>query len=127
MPDLLSETWELRYPKAAAAGLSFSRSKIDEQKAVLVHAAPEVLAVDVIGEDGCLKARGKDLAATADTPMARLTVKDGVVEREDIWPGEEDLGMIILLPGGEAGELKRWWNAPDHSEWRWTVEFYNHK
>jgi hypothetical protein len=31
-----------------------------------------------------------------------------------------------MLPGGETGELKQWWHAEDKSEWRWTVEFYNH-
>jgi hypothetical protein len=30
-----------------------------------------------------------------------------------------------MLPGGEVGILKSWWNAPDHKEWRWQVEFYN--
>jgi hypothetical protein len=49
------------------------------------------------------------------------------VQREDIWPRPTDLGSIVLLPGGEAGVLKAWWHADDHSEWRWQVEFYNRK
>jgi hypothetical protein len=32
---------------------------------------------------------------------------------------------VVLLPGGEAGILKSWWNADDRKEWRWDVEFYN--
>jgi hypothetical protein len=32
----------------------------------------------------------------------------------------------VILPGGEAGILKSWWHADDHSEWRWQIEFYNH-
>jgi hypothetical protein len=33
----------------------------------------------------------------------------------------------VLLPGGEVGILKQWWNAEDESAWRWQVEFSNHK
>jgi hypothetical protein len=121
------EIWELWYPNAAAAGLSFSRSAIDEQQTVLVHAAPPQLTVEVYDESGERTAHGKDLESTQDTPMARLMVKDGKIMREDIWPQERDLGLIVILPGGEAGVLKHWWNEEDHSEWRWQVEFYNHK
>lgn len=121
------EIWELWYPKAAAAGLSFSRSAIDEQKIVLVHAAPPHLTVEVKNEGGERVVYGEDLEVTQDTPIARLTIEDGVVTREDIWPGESDIGRIVILPGGEAGVLQEWWNAEDHSEWRWQVEFYNHK
>jgi len=31
----------------------------------------------------------------------------------------------VILPGGEAGILKAWWNADDRKEWRWQIEFYN--
>ncbi len=34
---------------------------------------------------------------------------------------------VALLAGGEAGTLKTWWNADDGSEWRRTVQFYNHR
>lgn len=45
---------------------------------------------------------------------------------EDGWPTDADLGRLVILPGGEAGILQAWWNADDRSEWRWSVEFYNH-
>jgi hypothetical protein len=121
------EIWELWYSKAAAAGLSFARSAIDEQTVLLVHAAPPHLTVEVVNEDGVRTAYGKDLEVTQDTPIARLTIHNGGIERVDIWPGEEDIGRIVILPGGEAGVLQKWWNAEDHSEWRWQVEFYNHR
>jgi hypothetical protein len=120
------DIWELWYPKSAAAGLPFSRSAIDRQEIVIVHAAPPHLTVEVYNGSGERTAYGKDLESTRDTPMARLTVRDGEITREDIWPEDEDLGRIVILPGGEAGVLKEWWNAEDHSEWRWQVEFYNH-
>jgi hypothetical protein len=31
----------------------------------------------------------------------------------------------VILPGGEVGILKAWWNAEDRKEWRWHVELYN--
>jgi hypothetical protein len=121
------ETWELWYPKAAAAGLFFARSKIDGEEDLLVHAAPPVLTVYVRDESGQLLAEGVDLEATADTPMARLTRQGKRIQRQDIWPGEKDIEKVVLLPGGEAGILLSWWNAEDHSEWRWRVELYNQR
>ena len=38
---------------------------------------------------------------------------------------KQDIGRVVILPGGEAGILKSWWNADDRREWRWQVEFYN--
>jgi hypothetical protein len=46
---------------------------------------------------------------------------------EDHWPTEADLGVLVLLPGGEAGILASWWHASDHSEWRWHLELSNHQ
>ncbi|NJN94340.1 MAG: hypothetical protein HC875_09740 [Anaerolineales bacterium] len=60
-------------------------------------------------------------------PMARLTRRGEQVEREDCWPTEADIGRPVILPGGEVGLLRSWWHAADGSEWRWSVEFYNHR
>ncbi|RPI84776.1 MAG: hypothetical protein EHM41_12520 [Chloroflexi bacterium] len=121
------QTWDLWFPQAAATGLPFARCRIQPVEVLLVHSAPPVLAVDVRDGEGKQTARGESLKATADTPITRLTLKDGVVKREDIWPGGGDIGSVVLMPGGEAGKLKSWWNAPDHSEWRWEIELYNKK
>lgn len=121
------ETWELWYPKAGAAGIFFSRSRIDSTGAVLAHSLPEVLTVIVRREDGSVRAQGDDLPSTGESPMARLVIEGSAVRREEIWPVAEDAGQVVLLPGGEAGVLLSWWNAPDQSEWRWQVEFSNRK
>jgi hypothetical protein len=121
------QTWDLWYPEAAATGMSFARSRIDPVDSVLVHAAPPSLAVYVQDGEGRLMARGANLRATGQTPILRLTIRDGEIAREDIWPGPEDVGCTVILPGGEAGILKSWWHADDHSEWRWELELYNHR
>lgn len=102
-----------------------ARSRIDQTDSVIVHAAPDVIAVEVYDEARDLVARGRNLSRTLESPMCRLRIVSGAVTREDIWPTDVDIGAIVLLPGGEAGVLKSWWNADDHGEWRWQVEFYN--
>jgi hypothetical protein len=59
--------------------------------------------------------------------MAILTRLENRVMRQDRWPTKADIGQLVLLPGGEVGVLVQWWNAKDGSEWRWQVEFYNHR
>lgn len=125
--DKQLQTWDLWFPQAAATGLAFARCRIDPVTRLLVHSAPPMLTVEVRDSQGRLEGRGIDLPSTGDTPMIRLEMINGKVMREDIWPQESDLGKLVILPGGEAGVLKSWWNAPDHSEWRWTVELYNKK
>ncbi len=123
----MAEVWDLWYPKAAATGIPFARGRIDGAEIMLVHSAPPVLTATVRADDGRVLAEGKDLQATDDTPITRLTRRGNHIERDDIWPAEDDLGRLVLLPGGEVGALKEWWNAEDNSEWRWQVEFYNHR
>jgi hypothetical protein len=124
---MAQQIWDLWYPHAASQGLSFARGRLDATDVLLVHAAPESLDVAVRDDDGRLLAKGKGLARTTERPMARLTVRDGQIAREDLWPEEIDVGRPVILPGGEVGILLGWWNAPDGSEWRWQVEFYNHR
>lgn len=127
MDEKQIQIWDLWYPKAAATGLPFARCLIDPQDSVLVHSVPPHVTVKVSDQEGKVIAQANDLSHTAETPMTRLKVTNGSIQREDIWPGQEDIGKVVLLPGGEAGRLLEWWNADDHSEWRWKVEFYNHR
>jgi hypothetical protein len=121
------QVWDLWSPGAAAQGLAFARGRLDASDVVLVHAAPDHLDVDVWTDAGVLVARGKGLSRTADTPIARLSREGDQIRREDLWPGEADLGRPVIMPGGEVGLLLHWWNAADGSEWRWRVELYNHR
>ena len=121
------QIWDLWYPNAAAQGMPFARGRLDATAVLLVHAAPETLDVAVRTDDGRLLAQGKGLPRSADRPMARLTISGDGIERVDLWPEREDIGQPVILPGGEVGILLSWRNADDGSEWRWRVEFYNHR
>jgi hypothetical protein len=59
--------------------------------------------------------------------MARLQRQAHQVTREDIWPTEADYGLQVILAGGEVGILQQWWNDAEEQQWRWRVEFYNHR
>ncbi|HZQ07550.1 MAG TPA: hypothetical protein VFD70_13295 [Anaerolineae bacterium] len=121
------EIWDLWYPHGGATGVPFARGRLDATDILIVHAAPESLTVEIRTDDGQRLAYGKDLARTADRPMARLTRRGETIEREDTWLDASDIGRPVILPGGEVGILLLWWNADDGSEWRWQVEFYNHR
>ena len=121
------QIWDLWYPDAAAQGMPFARGRLDAVDVLLVHAAPDLLDVAVRDDAGRLLAEGKRLARTAERPMARLTVCGERIERDDLWPSDEDIRRPVILPGGEVGVLLQWWNADDGSEWRWRVEFYNRR
>jgi len=121
------QIWDLWYPQAGATGVSFARGRLEATKVLLVHAPPPTLTVEVRSDQGQRLAYAQDLAQTADRPIARLMIQEEHIIREDFWPAEEDLGLFVILPGGEVGQLKSWWNADDGSEWRWQIEFYNHR
>ena len=121
------EEWDIWYPKAGSTGLSFARGRCDPTDVMLIHAAPPVLTVTISHLDGQVRAYAQDLPATAESPITRLIVRGRSVERADIWPTDGEIGLPVLLPGGEIGILKAWWHAADHSEWRWQIELYNHR
>jgi len=121
------QIWDLWYPDAAAQGLPFARGRLAATDVLLDHAAPETLDVVVRGDDGQELAQGRRLVRTDEKPIARLTLRDGQIAREDLWPADDDIGRPVILPGGEIGLLLGWWNAADGSAWRWQVEFYNHR
>jgi hypothetical protein len=114
--------WNLRGADGGAAGLEFARATIEMTESVLVHAAPSVLDVEVFENGQRLIAAGKGLRASVDTPMARLRLEGVRVLREQVWPVEEDVGSIVLLPGGEAGRLESWATDPKQRRWVWSVQ-----
>jgi hypothetical protein len=122
-----SEIWDLWFPEAAAQGLLFARGRLAATNLLLAHAAPANLRVDVVDDAGKLLARGTNLGRTAETPIALLSRRNGRIERKDIWPSERELGLPVILAGGEVGILTAWWNDPEQRTWRWSIELFNHK
>jgi hypothetical protein len=128
VPSKPTQTWDLWFPEAGATGLSFARGRVDPVEVMWVHAAPATVAVTVLDDKRHVVATGENLKRAGEQlPMTRLAIRGGTVVREDRWPTEADLGQLVILPGGEVGRLIEWWNADDGSEWRWRVEFYNHR
>lgn len=121
------QLWDLWYPQAGATGVAFARGRLAATHQLLVHAPPPLLTVEIRSESGRRLAYSADLPQTADRPMACLTRHGQRVVRHDRWPTPADIGQVVLLPGGEVGVLVQWWHAADGREWRWQVEFYNHR
>ncbi|HEY8678910.1 MAG TPA: hypothetical protein VIN39_09805 [Candidatus Dormibacteraeota bacterium] len=122
------EFWDLWLPGPGATGLSFARCRVRAQDArdrILVHAAPKTLQVTVRDAHGRLLANGENLERHQAGPMSYLVRRGTQISLEDGWPAQHDIGRLVLLPGGEAGILKRWWHADDRKEWRWEIEFWN--
>ena len=118
--------WEIRNPDGAAMGLEVARGRSAEHDVMLAHAMPERIDITVTDPEGNVIASGHDLRHDAVTPISRLSFDGDTIHRENIWPSDADLGLPVILPGGEIGLLTAWWNADDGSEWRWSVELYNH-
>ncbi|MDP9184141.1 MAG: hypothetical protein M3O29_00540 [Actinomycetota bacterium] len=116
--------WAIRGADGGSAGLEFARAKVEPSDTVLVHAAPARLDVEVFADGERLVATGRDLqpTETMDSPMTRLTIDGSTVHRRAVWPAQEDLGSIVLLPGGEAGQLRTWTTPQDRRSWVWTLE-----
>ena len=121
------EIWDLWYPGAGATGIPFARGRLDTTDVMWVHAAPRKLEVTVRAWDGTVRARGDVSREGGYLPLTRLEVVGKEIRREDRWPTQEDLGSLVILPGGEVGTLIEWWNRDDGGEWRWRVEFYNRR
>jgi hypothetical protein len=122
------EIWDVWYPNAGARGLSYALGAMEHNDNVWLHAAPDALRIEVRTPGGERIAFADQLTRTGDYfPMTRIVRTGNTFAREDRWPTDADVGAHVLLPGGEVGVLKSWWNAADGSEWRWNIEFYNHK
>ncbi len=121
------QIWDLWIPDVASQGVLFARGRLNAAQVLLVHAGPEKLSVEVYDDQRNLMAQGKNLARTANTPMTRLQVRGKEVTREDIWPTEAEIGLPVILAGGEVGILQEWWNDKGQQQWRWRLEFSNHR
>jgi hypothetical protein len=123
---MTDRVWEIRNPDGGPQGLEIARGRSAAHDVMLTHAMPERIDVTITDPDGVVLATGRDLADEPSTPISRLTVSGRDVYRENVWPTDADLGLPVILPGGEIGILTAWWNAGDGSSWRWSIELQNH-
>jgi hypothetical protein len=120
--------WSIRSSDGGMNGLEFCRSQTaGDLRHVLLHAAPSSAEVEVRTAEGELVARGTAERADDYSPITELRLDGTAVERREIWPTDEHLGLPVLLPGGEVGVLTAWRHADDRSWWQWSVEFANHR
>lgn len=85
---------------------------------LLLHAVPRLVRYRrADGNDGWSPPLPRD----GDEPMTLLRLEEGT--REDLWPGDEHVGLPVLLPGGETGRLLRFEHASDGSSWTYALEF----
>lgn len=115
--------WEIR---SSDDGSIFARGQMTATRVVLAHSLPSTIDLEVREKDGPLVASAAGLLGEEETPMALLEIDGDAVGRRQMWPTESDLGTPVILPGGEVGILTAWWHAPDHSQWRWSIELHNH-
>ena len=104
------EQWDMWFPAVGATGLSFARSEVDAEAAgdrVLVHAAPPKLEVTVRDETGSVIAEGRGLERGQPGPMSFLLRESDGIRLEDGWPSQEDVGRLVILPGGRRGSSRR--------------------
>ncbi|MCV2491401.1 hypothetical protein OF117_18805 [Geodermatophilus sp. YIM 151500] len=120
--------WDLRSRDGGMNGLEFARATTAGGfRRVLVHAAPAQLSVSVTTDRGEVVVRGDSDRTAAYSPITLLELAPpDRVDRAEVWPDPDHVGLPVLLPGGEVGVLLAWEHADDHSWWRWSVEFSNH-
>ena len=97
--------WEIWYPNAASDGLLIARGKLDPADVLWLHAAPQTIRVEVRTQDGQRVAYGDQLERNGEAgPMTRLSRTNNQIHREDRWPTADDLGSLVILPGGEVDD-----------------------
>ena len=114
------EAWAVETSKDGERWRFYGRAWKWPEESVLLHAAPRYVRFRqlVPVEDAAWCA---PLEGDGGTPMTLLRME--AREREDLWPGQEHLGLPVLLPGGEAGRLLRFERGGDGDTWTYALEF----
>ena len=114
------ECWAVETSKDGEKWRFFGKAWKSPGEPVLMHARVRYLRfrqlVPLEGADWC-----SPLETGGETPMCIVGMESET--REDVWPGDEHVGLPMLLPGGEVGRLKGFEHAADGSTWRYTLEF----
>lgn len=111
------ESWAVETSRDGERWRFFGRAWKQPGEPLLVHAVPRFVRFRrEDDEEWCVPLEGD-----GEHPMTLLRMEDLV--REDLWPGQEHVGLPVLLPGGEEGRLLRFERSGDADRWTYTLEF----
>jgi hypothetical protein len=114
------ECWAVETSKDGERWRFFGKAWKSPGEAVLMHAP-----VRFIRYRQLLPAEDREwcepLETSGQQPVTIVRMEERV--RQDVWPGEEHVGLPMLLPGGEVGRLRSFEHADDGSSWRYVLEF----
>jgi hypothetical protein len=109
--------WAIEASKEGERWRFFGKAWLKPDEPLLVHALPRLVRFRRVDAEGwCVP-----LERTGDQPMALLRLEDRT--REELWPGDEHVGLPVLLPGGEEGRLLRFEHSAEGDRWTWALEF----
>jgi hypothetical protein len=109
--------WAVETSKDGERWRFFGKAWKKPGEPVLLHAVPRFVRFRPVEEDDWRA----PLDQTGDHPMTLLDMEHGT--REDLWPGDDHVGLPVLLPGGEEGRLISFSHSDDGRRWDWVVEF----
>ncbi len=114
------ECWAVETSKDGERWRFFGRAWKSPGEPVLLHAAPRFVRFRQLHpiED---PEWSEPLEAEGDHPMTLVHMEKRA--RDHLWPGEEHVGLPVVLPGGEEGRLLRFEHAEDGSAWTYSLEF----
>lgn len=114
------ECWAVETSRDGERWRFFGKAWKAPGEAVLLHAAPRYVRFRQLlpteESEWC-----EPLEADGDLPMTLLGMERH--SRAELWPGEEHVGLPVVLPGGEEGRLLTFDHAPDGSSWSYRLEF----
>ena len=109
--------WAVETSKDGERWRFFGKGWTNPGEPLLLHGAPKLVRFKrADGGEFC-----EPLERTGDHPMTLLDLDGGT--REEMWPGDEHIGLPVLLPGGEVGRLLRFERSDDGDRWTWALEF----
>jgi hypothetical protein len=111
------ECWAVETSKDGDRWRFFGKVWKQPDEPVLLHAVPRFVRFRPVDEADWRE----PLERAGDHPMTLLRMEDGT--REELWPGDEHLGLPVLLPGGEEGRLLRFEHQDDPVRWTYSLEF----
>jgi hypothetical protein len=113
------EAWAVETSKDGERWRFYGKAWKWPDEAVLLHAAPRYIRYRML-QPSAEEEWSVPLEGDGGTPMTLVRME--AHRREDLWPGQEHLGLPVLLPGGEAGRLLRF-ERGDEDTWTYALEF----